>query len=156
MNMYPYIQKCFFFLLLVQLGFGQTNKEIKKLEELIISAKEQNISIKNQTLQTDLAALTKKTAKGNIASESIQTFYYDLKEGKLKTDLNQDGKITAEENASADVYAIDEVEKAMGSLRGEKEKEFDNRMQLDQSARGWAGIALGQSDDRRKEERHVS
>lgn len=96
----------------------------------------------------------KKTAKGNISSESIQTFYYDLKEGKLKADLNQDGKITAEENASADVYAIDEVEKAMTSLRGEREKEFDNRMQLDQSARGWAGIALGQSEDRRKEERH--
>lgn len=71
MNMYPYIQKCFFFLLLVQLGFGQTNKEIKKLEELIISAKEQNISIKNQTLQTDLAALTKKTAKGNILNPRI-------------------------------------------------------------------------------------
>ena len=50
MNMYSCIQKRFFFLLLVQLGFGQTNKEIKKLEELIISAKEQNISIKNQTI----------------------------------------------------------------------------------------------------------
>lgn len=71
MNMYSCIQKCFFFLLLVQLGFGQTNKEIKKLEELIISAKEQNISIKNQTLQTDLAALTKKTAKGNILNPRI-------------------------------------------------------------------------------------
>ncbi|WP_396187665.1 TolC family protein [Flavobacterium sp.] len=71
MNMYSCIQKRFFFLLLVQLGFGQTNKEIKKLEELIISAKEQNISIKNQTLQTDLAALTKKTAKGNILNPRI-------------------------------------------------------------------------------------
>lgn len=71
MNMYSCIQKCFFFLLLVQLGFGQTKKEIKKLEELIISAKEQNISIKNQTLQTDLAALTKKTAKGNILNPRI-------------------------------------------------------------------------------------
>jgi OMF family outer membrane factor len=69
--MYSCIQKRFFFLLLVQLGFGQTNKEIKKLEELIISAKEQNISIKNQTLQTDLAALTKKTAKGNILNPRI-------------------------------------------------------------------------------------
>lgn len=67
------VKSSLFILLFSQFTLGQNDKEIENLDALIHYAKEQNISIKNNLLQTDLAALTKKTALGNILNPRIPT-----------------------------------------------------------------------------------
>lgn len=60
-----------FILLFSQFTLGQNDKEIKNLDALINYAKEQNLTIKNNQLQSELAAITKKTALGNILNPRI-------------------------------------------------------------------------------------
>lgn len=57
--------------LFIQFSFGQNKREINKLDELIQLAKQQNNTLKNNTLQLELAAITKKTAIGNIFNPRI-------------------------------------------------------------------------------------
>jgi len=102
---------------------------------------------------TILTVVTKKTKKGNIEDKQSEIWNYDIKSGKLYFDKNKDNKISEDELASETVYSRDDVQKAMSSLRGEKEKEFDNKIQLDASARGWAntniaGAYLGMAQEK--------
>lgn len=65
------VKSSLFILLFSQFTWGQNNKEIKNLDALIHYAKEQNLTIKNNQLQSELATITKKTALGNILNPRI-------------------------------------------------------------------------------------
>ncbi len=87
MNRIVKITLCACFMMSVNVLWGQESRSLSSLDEAMILAKAKNITFRNDVIQQDLAALTRKTALGNVINPRIPTSFQMQNNTKLQASL---------------------------------------------------------------------